>query len=50
MRDGDNKVYKSLLNVIEGKEGRFRKTLLPGPPILGKGPLNALMPTPDIRA
>ncbi|YP_899398.1 RNA polymerase beta subunit (chloroplast) [Sorghum bicolor] len=28
MRDGHNKVYKSLSDVIEGKEGRFRETLL----------------------
>nr|AKZ23882.1 RNA polymerase beta subunit [Evolvulus nuttallianus] len=28
MRDGHNKVYKSFSDVIEGKEGRFRKTLL----------------------
>ncbi|KAF4360002.1 hypothetical protein F8388_004509 [Cannabis sativa] len=28
MRDGHNKVYKSFLDVIEGKEGRFRETLL----------------------
>nr|YP_010601530.1 RNA polymerase beta' subunit [Eremogone brevipetala]WAM61106.1 RNA polymerase beta' subunit [Eremogone brevipetala] len=28
MRDGHNKVYKSFSNVIEGKEGRFRETLL----------------------
>jgi DNA-directed RNA polymerase subunit beta' len=27
-RDGHNKVYKSLYNVIEGKEGRFHETLL----------------------
>jgi DNA-directed RNA polymerase subunit beta' len=27
-RDGHNKVYKSLSDVIEGKEGRFRDTLL----------------------
>nr|YP_009972398.1 RNA polymerase beta' subunit [Distemonanthus benthamianus]QNH82527.1 RNA polymerase beta' subunit [Distemonanthus benthamianus] len=27
-RDGHNKVYKSFSNVIEGKEGRFRETLL----------------------
>ncbi|KQJ88407.1 hypothetical protein BRADI_4g17461v3, partial [Brachypodium distachyon] len=27
-RDGHNKVYKSLSDVIEGKEGRFRETLL----------------------
>lgn len=27
-RDGRNKVYKSLSDVIEGKEGRFRETLL----------------------
>ncbi|KAG2621512.1 hypothetical protein PVAP13_3NG319760 [Panicum virgatum] len=26
-RDDHNKVYKSLLDVIEGKQGRFRKTL-----------------------
>nr|YP_010483630.1 RNA polymerase beta' subunit [Piper austrosinense]UVV35740.1 RNA polymerase beta' subunit [Piper austrosinense] len=28
MRDGYNKVYKSFSDVIEGKEGRFRETLL----------------------
>nr|YP_009914808.1 RNA polymerase beta' subunit [Chuquiraga oblongifolia]QLF67518.1 RNA polymerase beta' subunit [Chuquiraga oblongifolia] len=28
MRDSHNKVYKSLSDVIEGKEGRFRETLL----------------------
>ncbi|CAN6472308.1 unnamed protein product [Victoria cruziana] len=28
MRDDHNKVYKSFSDVIEGKEGRFRKTLL----------------------
>ncbi|CAN6458783.1 unnamed protein product [Victoria cruziana] len=28
MRDGRNKVYKSFSDVIEGKEGRFRETLL----------------------
>jgi DNA-directed RNA polymerase subunit beta' len=28
MRDGHNKVYKSLLDVIEGKEGRFFETML----------------------
>nr|YP_010293217.1 RNA polymerase beta' subunit [Eriocaulon henryanum]YP_010473245.1 RNA polymerase beta' subunit [Eriocaulon nepalense]YP_010473500.1 RNA polymerase beta' subunit [Eriocaulon nantoense]UEV86088.1 RNA polymerase beta' subunit [Eriocaulon nepalense]UEV86226.1 RNA polymerase beta' subunit [Eriocaulon henryanum]ULQ65582.1 RNA polymerase beta' subunit [Eriocaulon henryanum]UVH66863.1 RNA polymerase beta' subunit [Eriocaulon nepalense]UVH67118.1 RNA polymerase beta' subunit [Eriocaulon nantoense] len=28
MRDGHNKVYKSFSNLIEGKEGRFRETLL----------------------
>nr|YP_010508186.1 RNA polymerase beta' subunit [Stephania cephalantha]UXG56776.1 RNA polymerase beta' subunit [Stephania cephalantha] len=28
MRDGLNKVYKSFSDVIEGKEGRFRETLL----------------------
>nr|QGT34347.1 RNA polymerase beta [Utricularia amethystina] len=28
MRDGHNKVYKSFADVIEGKEGRFRETLL----------------------
>nr|UDP56403.1 RNA polymerase beta' subunit [Eucommia ulmoides] len=28
MRDGHNKVYKSFSDVIEGKEGRFRQTLL----------------------
>nr|QGY74402.1 RNA polymerase beta' subunit [Allium caeruleum] len=28
MRDGHNKVYKSFSDVIEGKEGRFRETLL----------------------
>nr|UKO32253.1 RNA polymerase beta' subunit [Evolvulus alsinoides] len=28
MKDGHNKVYKSFSDVIEGKEGRFRKTLL----------------------
>src|SRR3954470_297629 len=28
IRDGHNKVYKSLSDVIEGKEGRFRETLL----------------------
>nr|YP_010923005.1 RNA polymerase beta' subunit [Halodule uninervis]WJZ45407.1 RNA polymerase beta' subunit [Halodule uninervis] len=28
MKDGHNKVYKSFSNVIEGKEGRFRETLL----------------------
>jgi DNA-directed RNA polymerase subunit beta' len=27
-RDGHNKVYKSFLDVIEGKEGRFHETLL----------------------
>nr|AUT83108.1 RNA polymerase beta' subunit [Campanula patula] len=27
-RDGHNKVYKSFADVIEGKEGRFRETLL----------------------
>nr|YP_010392058.1 RNA polymerase beta' subunit [Cyananthus lobatus]UPX07667.1 RNA polymerase beta' subunit [Cyananthus lobatus] len=27
-RDGHNKVYKSFTDVIEGKEGRFRETLL----------------------
>lgn len=27
-RDGQNKVYKSFSDVIEGKEGRFRETLL----------------------
>ncbi|GFQ00483.1 DNA-directed RNA polymerase subunit beta' [Phtheirospermum japonicum] len=30
MRDGHNKVYKSFSDVIEGKEGRFRETLLEG--------------------
>nr|YP_005089406.1 RNA polymerase beta [Silene noctiflora]AEC04156.1 RNA polymerase beta [Silene noctiflora]WFF47153.1 RNA polymerase beta' subunit [Silene noctiflora] len=28
MRDGHNKVYKSFSDVIQGKEGRFRETLL----------------------
>nr|YP_010365456.1 RNA polymerase beta [Pereskia aculeata]UOU85401.1 RNA polymerase beta [Pereskia aculeata]WRH31663.1 RNA polymerase beta' subunit [Pereskia aculeata] len=28
MRDGHNKVYKAFSDVIEGKEGRFRETLL----------------------
>ncbi|YP_008592479.1 RNA polymerase beta' subunit (chloroplast) [Andrographis paniculata] len=28
MRDGHNKVYKSFSDVIEGKDGRFRETLL----------------------
>ncbi|CAN6454000.1 unnamed protein product [Victoria cruziana] len=28
MRDGHNKVYKSFSDVIEGKEGRFHKTLI----------------------
>nr|YP_009265012.1 RNA polymerase beta' subunit [Licania majuscula]ANJ19311.1 RNA polymerase beta' subunit [Licania majuscula] len=28
MRDGHNKVYKSFSNIIEGKEGRFRETML----------------------
>nr|QXP12607.1 RNA polymerase beta' subunit [Ottelia balansae] len=28
MRDGHNKLYKSFSDVIEGKEGRFRETLL----------------------
>nr|WVK97290.1 RNA polymerase beta' subunit [Erodium stephanianum] len=28
IRDGHNKVYKSFSDVIEGKEGRFRETLL----------------------
>nr|YP_009262418.1 RNA polymerase subunit beta' [Oenothera villaricae]ANI86995.1 RNA polymerase subunit beta' [Oenothera villaricae]ANI87082.1 RNA polymerase subunit beta' [Oenothera picensis subsp. picensis] len=28
VRDGQNKVYKSFSDVIEGKEGRFRETLL----------------------
>nr|QDF64347.1 RNA polymerase beta [Teucrium stocksianum subsp. stenophyllum]QDF64524.1 RNA polymerase beta [Teucrium stocksianum subsp. stocksianum] len=28
MRDGHNKVYKSFSDVIKGKEGRFRETLL----------------------
>nr|YP_009922301.1 RNA polymerase beta' subunit [Garcinia oblongifolia]QNA48158.1 RNA polymerase beta' subunit [Garcinia oblongifolia] len=28
MRDGYNKVYKSFSNIIEGKEGRFRETML----------------------
>ncbi|PHT59414.1 DNA-directed RNA polymerase subunit beta' [Capsicum baccatum] len=28
MRDGHNKVYKSFSDVIEGKKGRFRETLL----------------------
>nr|YP_009532142.1 RNA polymerase beta' subunit [Lamprocapnos spectabilis]AYA29252.1 RNA polymerase beta' subunit [Lamprocapnos spectabilis] len=28
MKDGHNKVYKSFSNIIEGKEGRFRETLL----------------------
>nr|YP_010542538.1 RNA polymerase beta' subunit [Diplacus clevelandii]UYG20266.1 RNA polymerase beta' subunit [Diplacus clevelandii] len=28
MRDGHNKVFKSFSDVIEGKEGRFRETLL----------------------
>ncbi|OVA05550.1 RNA polymerase Rpb1 [Macleaya cordata] len=28
MRDSHNKVYKSFSDVIEGKEGRFRETLL----------------------
>nr|AMC32328.1 RNA polymerase beta' subunit [Euphorbia marginata] len=28
MRDGHNKVYKSFSDVIEGKEGRFRETML----------------------
>ncbi|GER27661.1 DNA-directed RNA polymerase subunit beta [Striga asiatica] len=28
MKDGHNQVYKSFSDVIEGKEGRFRKTLL----------------------
>ncbi|KAL5067379.1 hypothetical protein RYX36_018266 [Vicia faba] len=27
MRDGNNKVYKSFSDIIEGKEGRFRETL-----------------------
>ncbi|RXI09439.1 hypothetical protein DVH24_034056 [Malus domestica] len=28
MRDGHNKVYKSFLDVIEGREGKFHETLL----------------------
>src|ERR1051325_7261321 len=28
MRDGNNKVYKSFSDIISGKEGRFRETLL----------------------
>ncbi|KAL5097773.1 hypothetical protein RYX36_002100, partial [Vicia faba] len=28
MKDGNNKVYKSFFDMIEGKEGRFRETLL----------------------
>ncbi|KAF6163463.1 hypothetical protein GIB67_029312 [Kingdonia uniflora] len=28
MRDGHNKVYKSFSDIIEGKEGRFRETIL----------------------
>ena len=28
MRDGHNKVYKSFSDIIDGKEGRFRATLL----------------------
>nr|YP_009748460.1 RNA polymerase beta' subunit [Vanilla madagascariensis]QII90140.1 RNA polymerase beta' subunit [Vanilla madagascariensis] len=28
MRDGHNRVYKSFSDIIEGKEGRFRETLL----------------------
>nr|YP_010163045.1 RNA polymerase beta' subunit [Millettia dura]QRI60837.1 RNA polymerase beta' subunit [Millettia dura] len=28
MKDGHNKVYKSFSDIIEGKEGRFRETLL----------------------
>nr|YP_009994330.1 RNA polymerase beta' subunit [Cuscuta nitida]QNP08410.1 RNA polymerase beta' subunit [Cuscuta nitida] len=28
MRDGHNKIYKSFSDIIEGKEGRFRETLL----------------------
>lgn len=28
MRDGHNKVYKSFSDIIQGKEGRFRETLL----------------------
>uniref|UniRef100_UPI003002E591 RNA polymerase beta' subunit n=1 Tax=Flemingia stricta TaxID=1712205 RepID=UPI003002E591 len=28
IRDGHNKIYKSFSNIIEGKEGRFRETLL----------------------
>nr|YP_003934052.1 RNA polymerase beta [Geranium palmatum]ACH47349.1 RNA polymerase beta [Geranium palmatum]ADJ66351.1 RNA polymerase beta [Geranium palmatum] len=28
IRDGNNKVYKSFTDVIQGKEGRFRETLL----------------------
>nr|YP_010273697.1 RNA polymerase beta' subunit [Dinetus racemosus]UKO32105.1 RNA polymerase beta' subunit [Dinetus racemosus] len=28
MRDGYNKIYKSFSDIIEGKEGRFRETLL----------------------
>nr|YP_009486701.1 RNA polymerase beta subunit [Piliostigma thonningii]AWB12924.1 RNA polymerase beta subunit [Piliostigma thonningii] len=28
MRDGNNRVYKSFSDVIEGKEGRFRETML----------------------
>nr|YP_009248341.1 RNA polymerase beta [Hanguana malayana]AMW66393.1 RNA polymerase beta [Hanguana malayana] len=28
MRDGHNKVYRSFSDIIEGKEGRFRETLL----------------------
>ncbi|KAF6134982.1 hypothetical protein GIB67_021732 [Kingdonia uniflora] len=28
MRDGHNKVYKSFSDIIEGKEGRFRETML----------------------
>ncbi|KAL5097775.1 hypothetical protein RYX36_002104 [Vicia faba] len=27
MRDGNNKVYKSFFDIIEGKEERFRETL-----------------------
>ncbi|KAK8957643.1 DNA-directed RNA polymerase subunit beta' [Platanthera zijinensis] len=48
MRDGNNKVYKSFFDVIEGKEGRFRETLLgkrvdySGRSIIVVGPLLSL--------
>ncbi|KAG0466728.1 hypothetical protein HPP92_018308 [Vanilla planifolia] len=32
MRDGRNRVYKSFFDIIEGKEGRFYKTLLDNNP------------------
>ncbi|KAK8937796.1 DNA-directed RNA polymerase subunit beta' [Platanthera guangdongensis] len=48
MRDGRNKVYKSFSDVIEGKEGRFRETLLvkrvdySGRSVIVMGPLLSL--------